>query len=58
MKALLALVTSIALAAAPAAWAQKWPDKPVRFIVPYPPGGNVDVAARIVADGLQKASGA
>ncbi len=42
------------LMAAPAA-AQSWPDKPVRLVVPYPPGGNVDSAARIVAAKLQEA---
>lgn len=30
-----------------------WPEKPVHLIVPYPPGGNVDFAARIVAEGLE-----
>lgn len=34
-----------------------WPDRPVQIIVPYPPGGNVDVAARLIAPGLQKAFG-
>ena len=27
-----------------------YPDKPIRFIVPYPPGGGTDVIARIVQD--------
>ncbi len=30
----------------------QWPDKPVRLIVPYPPGGNVDSAARIISERL------
>ncbi|CAM3490268.1 tripartite tricarboxylate transporter substrate binding protein [Bordetella sputigena] len=34
-----------------------WPDRPVRIVVPYPPGGNVDVAARLIGPGLQAALG-
>jgi tripartite-type tricarboxylate transporter receptor subunit TctC len=34
-----------------------WPDRPVRLIVPYTAGGNVDVAARVAAEGLQKIFG-
>ncbi len=37
--------------------AQDWPNKPVRFIVPYPPGGGTDVIARIVQPRLQEALG-
>jgi tripartite-type tricarboxylate transporter receptor subunit TctC len=37
--------------------AQDWPSKPVRFIVPYPPGGGTDVIARIVQEPLSKALG-
>ena len=33
-----------------AAPAHAWTDKPVRFIVPAPPGGTADVAARVVAE--------
>ncbi len=40
-----------------AAHAQAWPLKPVRFIVPYPPGGSTDVAARVLADKLARALG-
>ncbi|MCC4309148.1 tripartite tricarboxylate transporter substrate binding protein [Alcanivorax marinus] len=39
------------------AQAADWPTKPVHLVVPYPPGGNVDLAARIVADGLEKEFG-
>lgn len=42
------------VAALPAA-AQEWPAKPVRFIVPYPPGGGTDVIARIVQQPLTEA---
>jgi len=47
-------VLAIALAAgAPlAAGAQTWPAKPVRMLVPFPPGGGVDFAARIVGKHL------
>lgn len=40
-----------------AAIAQEWPAKPVRFIVPYPPGGGTDVIARIVQPRLSEALG-
>src|SRR5437762_2502481 len=39
------------------ALAQEWPAKPLRFIVPYPPGGGTDVVARIVQNRLSEALG-
>jgi len=39
------------------AQAQSWPTKAVRLVVPYPPGGSTDVAARAVAERIAPALG-
>jgi tripartite-type tricarboxylate transporter receptor subunit TctC len=46
-----------ALALSAVAQAQTWPTKPVRVIVPYPPGGAVDVVTRKIAAKLQEQTG-
>ena len=51
---LLAVTTAIAAAAAPDA---NWPMKPVRLIVPFPPGGSVDALARTLGARLTNALG-
>ena len=47
-----ALTTAGVLAAAPAAFAQAFPSKPIKLIAPYPPGGGVDTVARLLAERL------
>ncbi len=50
------LQTSLAAAAtlgAPRAFAQSWPNAPVRIIVGFPPGGGTDILARVVGAKLQ-----
>jgi tripartite-type tricarboxylate transporter receptor subunit TctC len=56
------LTTRFALVAATLAFcaavqAQTWPAKPVKIIVPYPPGGAVDVVTRKMAAKLQEQTG-
>jgi len=46
------LVAAVVLAAAMPALSQDYPNRPIRFIVPYPPGGGTDVVARIMSDAL------
>jgi tripartite-type tricarboxylate transporter receptor subunit TctC len=43
--------------AAQAALAQSWPAKPLRWIVPYPPGGSTDIATRPLAERVGQALG-
>jgi len=43
------LTTVLVLGFCTATFAQDWPAKPVRFVVPFPPGGTVDPLARLMA---------
>lgn len=51
----IALFVVAAFVAAFQAVAQDWPSKPVRFIVPFPPGGSVDPLARLAGAKLGEA---
>jgi tripartite-type tricarboxylate transporter receptor subunit TctC len=51
-RSLAALAAALATAAA-----AQYPNKPIKIIVPFAPGGNVDVTARIIAPALQEALG-
>jgi tripartite-type tricarboxylate transporter receptor subunit TctC len=44
--------TLLLVLASALAQAQAWPAKPIRMIVPYPPGGGTDIVARIIVDKL------
>jgi tripartite-type tricarboxylate transporter receptor subunit TctC len=51
------LLAVLILAASFAAQAQSWPSKPIRLVVPYPPGGSTDVTARTLAERVSSALG-
>ena len=51
------VVVAIGLLASGLAQAQAYPAKPVRVIVPFPPGGPTDIIGRMVADTLTKSLG-
>ncbi len=55
---LIAIVVPIVAAmAGPGAWAQSYPNKPVKLIIPFPPGGNTDVLGRLMAQKLSEVFG-
>jgi tripartite-type tricarboxylate transporter receptor subunit TctC len=53
----LAVVTAISIGCPMLATAQQWPDKTVRILVPFPPGGGTDIQARLLSTAFQKSLG-
>ena len=49
---LIALLAALTTCATPIAQAQTWPVKPVRLIIPFPPGGSNDVVGRMFGQQL------
>jgi tripartite-type tricarboxylate transporter receptor subunit TctC len=54
---MIALVQAYALCTAAPALSQQYPARPIRFIVTFPPGGTVDITARIVQPRLSESLG-
>jgi tripartite-type tricarboxylate transporter receptor subunit TctC len=57
MKKLVCIAAVAAFAAAGLAQAQSWPARPVKYIVPFAPGGTTDILGRMVAAGLTASLG-
>jgi tripartite-type tricarboxylate transporter receptor subunit TctC len=52
-----ALLLALMTATAGAAWAQDYPTRPVRILVPFPAGGAVDIIARLMSDDIARSLG-
>lgn len=57
MKRTLKACATLLLAAAASAGAQDYPSRPIQIVVPVPPGGAMDLAARVVATDLSRRLG-
>ena len=53
----MAVLAATCIAHSNPAAAQQWPDKTVRILVPFPPGGGTDIQARLLSTAFQKSTG-
>jgi tripartite-type tricarboxylate transporter receptor subunit TctC len=51
------LALGLTVATSTASWAQAWPNKPIKWIIPYTPGGITDNATRMVVQKVQEQTG-
>src|SRR6266704_3095688 len=57
MKCITGIVAAALITASALVHAQSWPAKPIKYIVPFAPGGTTDILGRMVAAGLAQALG-
>ena len=53
----IAVLLALAVAWPLAAQGQDWPSRSIKFVVPYPPGGSTDIAARVLGEYLSRSLG-
>lgn len=57
MKAAIRMLVILAVIAPAAVWAQNYPNRPIRMVVGYAPGGGSDIMGRLIAPHITKALG-